>query len=221
MPISLLIQTNDKRRFVDERVDFLVCVGDRNIVIELDGDEHQQKRKSDAERDNILERNGYIVKRFSNDDVDLRSDSILQSLKTVISAHSSSALSSYNKKHLVACKIVHQVAIAIAKMLEEEHIAPVCNLNLEISSNLFSTDEQRLLLLFATEELSELIENFSKLYGVEINLDFFDENANPQNVLKWLDSVHCVVIGPGLGRDEHVMKLTKCQVSKWSNHDIQ
>ena len=178
MPISLLIQTNDKRRFVDERVDFLVCVGDRNIVIELDGNEHQQKRKSDAERDNILERNGYIVKRFSNDDVDLRSDSILQSLKAVVSVHSSSALSSYNKKHLVACKIVHQVAIAIAKMLEEEHIAPICNLNLEISSDLFSTDEQRLLLLFATEELSELIENFAKLYGVEINLDFFDENAN-------------------------------------------
>ena len=174
MPVSLLIQTNDKRRFVDERVDFLVCVGDRNIVIELDGEE---KHKSDAERDNVLERNGYIVKRFSNDDVDLRSDSILQSLKAVVSSPFSSALSSYGKKHLVACKIVHQVAIAIVKMLEEEHIDPVCNLNLEISSDLFSVEEQRLLLLFATEEVSELIENFAKLYGVEIDLDFFDENA--------------------------------------------
>lgn len=177
MPINLLLQTNEKRSFIDQRVDFLVCIENRNIIIELDGEEHQQKSKSDAERDNILKRNGYIVKRFSNEDVDTQSDAILHELKDTISQFSISALSTYDKKYLVACKIVHQVSIAIVKMLEEGHIFSRSNLSLEIDSNLFSADEQKLLLLFAIEEISELIENYAKLYGIEINLDFFDESA--------------------------------------------
>ena len=177
MPISLLVPKNGNCQFVNERVDFLVCSGNRNIVIELDGEEHQQKLEADAIRDNALRRNGYIVKRISNVDVDTRSEALLQELTDEITLSNRSALSAYDKKHIVACKVVHQVAIAIVKMLEEGHISSRCNLMLEIDSDLFSDSEQKLLLLFAVEEITELIKNFAKLYGVEIDLDFFDERA--------------------------------------------
>lgn len=95
MPISLLVPKNGNCQFVNERVDFLVCSGNRNIVIELDGEEHQQKLEADAIRDNALRRNGYIVKRISNVDVDTRSEALLQELTDEITLSNRSALSAY------------------------------------------------------------------------------------------------------------------------------
>jgi len=177
MPIGLLLQTNEKKRFIDERVDFLVCVGNKSIIIELDGNEHLHKLQSDTERDEILRRNGYIVARISNKEVDEKSDEIVLKLKRIMTMSGDSALVSYNRKVLIANKIVHQVSVAIVKMLEEGHISFSSNLNLEINCDDFSEEEKKLILLLATEEVSELVSNFAKLYGTEINLEFFNENA--------------------------------------------
>ena len=176
MPIEKLLPEEEQKNFVDQRVDFFVCFGGKKVVIELDGEEHQSKTKSDAIRDEKLLRNGYTVKRFSNIDVKIKTEEVLNELKNIFPIRPS-AVVEFGEKYLVACKTTHQIAIAIIKMLEEGHISPHCNLDIEISSKYFTLEEQKLLLLFATEEAKELIESFSRLYGVSIDIDFFDKNS--------------------------------------------
>lgn len=175
VPFDILLPERDK--FTDQRADFLVCIEDKKIILELDGEEHQKQQQHDKYRDDALKQNGYIVKRIPNQIAKSFSKDLLDELKELFDVKPQSALVSAAAKHLVACKIVHQTAIAIIKMLEEGHMPFICRLHLEISSELFSQEEQQLLLLFATEEASELLLHFAELYGINIHLDFFNENA--------------------------------------------
>lgn len=177
MPLTSLVSESDENCFKDQRVDFFVCFGGKKAVIELDGDEHKEHRAFDAQRDAALERNGYRVFRFSNEIVRAKGDDIISSLSNFLVARKGGGTAEFGQKYLVAGKIVHQVAIAIVKMLEEGHISPRCYLSLNISTELFSPAEQEQLLQFAIEEIRELIENFALLYGVKTDLDFFDKNA--------------------------------------------
>jgi very-short-patch-repair endonuclease len=69
--------------FRDFILDF-VCL-ERSVVVELDGGQHSDSAVSDAERTSVLERDGFLVLRFWNNDV-LRdtvgvSESIRQTLE--------------------------------------------------------------------------------------------------------------------------------------------
>ena len=175
MPIETLIKSS--KEYKNQRVDYFVCYRGRKLVIELDGEEHKKKTESDYKRDEKLEANGYKVIRFSNKEVDERSNQILCQLKKLLLTRNNSDVADISKKHIVACKIVHQTSIAILKMLEEGHITFSCNLNLEVSTNLFTEEEIQLILLFAVEEVSDLLSNFAKLYGLDINLDLLNGNG--------------------------------------------
>lgn len=59
-------------------VDF-IDINDK-LVIELDGSQHQQQQKYDAARTAFLEKSGYRVLRFWDDDVLLRTDSVMQAI---------------------------------------------------------------------------------------------------------------------------------------------
>ena len=177
MPIEKLLPEEEQKNFVDQRVDFFVCYGGKKVVIELDGEEHQQKIKSDRNRDEKLRKNGYTVKRFSNFDVWQKGDTVSNELSEIFPRRPKGATVELDRRYLAACKVTHQIAIAIIKMLEEGHISSHCNLNVEISSKYFTSEEQRLLLVFAAEEARELIENFAKLYGESVDIDFFNKNA--------------------------------------------
>jgi adenine-specific DNA-methyltransferase len=48
-------------------VDF--CCFDEKLIVEVDGDSHAQRERSDAARTNYLSRQGYRVIRFTNEDV--------------------------------------------------------------------------------------------------------------------------------------------------------
>ena len=175
MPIETLLDS--KGKFEEKRVDFFVCYGDKKIVIELDGKEHKKSEDYDGDRDGALKSNGYIVLRYSNDLVDRKSDIILNDLKGLLGCGSKDTLTSIPKKQLVASKVVHQISIAILKMLEEGHISTHSKLNLEISSKLFTAAEKKILLLLATEEVTELVSQFAFLYNVQVDLDFSDEKS--------------------------------------------
>lgn len=179
MPIKTLIKPS--KEFKNQRVDFFVCYRGRKIIIELDGEEHKN-REFDRRRDEVLKENDYKVVRFSNKDVDERTEHILNKLKGLLKVRHNGAILEFNKKYLVACKLVHQIAIAILKMLEEDHISTCSNLNLELSSELFTSEETKLLLLFAVEEVTEMLQNFAELYGVDFKPNFFDENAEKYSI---------------------------------------
>lgn len=54
------------------------CWLDARLVIELDGSQHTQE--SDAARTRFLEANGYKVLRFCNNDVLLRTDTVIEAI---------------------------------------------------------------------------------------------------------------------------------------------
>lgn len=59
-------------------VDF-ICINEK-LVIELDGSQHQRQQDYDAERTTYLERAGYRVVRFWDDDVLLKTESVMQAI---------------------------------------------------------------------------------------------------------------------------------------------
>ena len=68
-------------------IDF-ICINEK-LVIELDGSQHQRQEDYDAERTAYLERNGYRVMRFWDNDVLLRTDDVMQVIvdTLVVSPH--------------------------------------------------------------------------------------------------------------------------------------
>ncbi|MBX3650914.1 MAG: endonuclease domain-containing protein [Burkholderiales bacterium] len=59
-------------------VDF-ICINEK-LIIELDGSQHQQHKDYDAERTAFLEQSGYRVLRFWDNDVLLRTESVMQAI---------------------------------------------------------------------------------------------------------------------------------------------
>src|SRR5215472_11064182 len=53
-------------------VDF-VCL-EANLIVEVDGGQHTEQAEADARRSAVLERSGFRILRFWNDDVLLRTD---------------------------------------------------------------------------------------------------------------------------------------------------
>lgn len=60
-------------------VDF-VCL-EKRIIIEVDGGQHAVEKEKDIERDNYLERNGFRVLRFWNNDVLTNIDGTLEVIR--------------------------------------------------------------------------------------------------------------------------------------------
>src|SRR5688572_30542547 len=59
-------------------VDF--CCEYTRLIIELDGGQHVEQSKEDAERTSALEAMGYLVLRFWNNDVLLNTEGVLESI---------------------------------------------------------------------------------------------------------------------------------------------
>jgi very-short-patch-repair endonuclease len=59
-------------------VDF--CALDPKLVIEVDGGQHVERAVQDAQRSSYLQRCGYTVLRFWNDDVLQRTEAVLEQI---------------------------------------------------------------------------------------------------------------------------------------------
>jgi very-short-patch-repair endonuclease len=69
-------------RFV---VDF-ICA-DARLIVELDGGQHAERIEQDAERTLILERLGYLVLRFWNNDVLANTDGVVETVLDTLDQH--------------------------------------------------------------------------------------------------------------------------------------
>lgn len=177
MPLPLIV--NNQRRFVDQRVDFYVVRGDRRVVIELDGEEHGEAQAFDATRDAAIKRAGCEVIRFSNREIDHHDATILKRLQKLFpDDEEMHAVLPVGEKFLVACKVVHQVVIALLKALEAGHLSARADCTLKMDTALFSAKEQETLLLLAIREVTDLIDHFSLLYGAAIDVRLTDPDAS-------------------------------------------
>jgi very-short-patch-repair endonuclease len=73
--------------FVDDYGRDTFCVVDfycheKRLVVELDGGIHENQKKQDAERDELMRENGLRVKRFTNEEVEGNIEKVMKELET-------------------------------------------------------------------------------------------------------------------------------------------
>ena len=158
---------HEENRFVDQRVDFLISDGKNNIIVEIDGDEHEQHEEKDKERDNYLRRNGFSTVRISNDDVIRKKAEIIDYLKDVINIdqftkQSSVSLSSGDYLH----KLIHQTQIAIISGLINGYIRNDSNISIEYPKKYAIYSEA--ISKFVLDDIKELLDYFCELYGEQL-----------------------------------------------------
>lgn len=76
-----------QQKILDYTVDFLIVYGDKYIVIECDGHEWHEKTKEqaskDKKRDRELQKEGYIVFRYSGSDVNKEPEKVCYDVQKV------------------------------------------------------------------------------------------------------------------------------------------
>ncbi len=158
-----------------ERVDFLVTTNKSKIVIELDGEEHKKQTSKDYSRKKRLLENGYKIIRIKNEDITNFNCPELLELKTEFSNLSlEKKLKSDNDKCLNSLKIAYQLQLTLIELLFEGV------LNFSDRSNFFfdygmlkefSKTEIDFILKESLDDLRNLIEKLSGLYGVKLDME--------------------------------------------------
>ena len=155
-----------------QRVDFLISLNGNDIIIELDGPEHELHNEKDDERDAILNRNGYDVIRFKNQDIDDQKTAILDKLKCVFGK---ADVQRNNKKPshsaIQAAKIAHQIQISIVSAMQKGVIPSNAHLKLIEHTDFFTPAETAKLFKATIDDLRDLFMNYCCLYGID---DFFN-----------------------------------------------
>ncbi len=170
---QLLVSTMGKREAADvslagQRTDFVVSTGQKDFVIELDGEEHSRHIEKDRQRDDFLQQNGYKVIRFKNSDVKDHPERVVAELTEELGGISGQGdPDSIAQKRIVAAKLIHQIQIAITSALNHSTIAPACKLALSATIDGFSQDVLDRLFAIALKDLSVLFSHFCDLYDVD------------------------------------------------------
>lgn len=149
-----------------QRVDFLISHNGKDVIVEIDGQEHLNHREKDHERDEALKRNGYQVLRFQNQEIDEQDYLVTRQLKQAIGVPNSSNPNQSVRRAISATKLVHQIQVALVSALYNGVFPCDANIKPISSSDLFSSVELEQLLDVAIDDLQDLFENFCKLYGV-------------------------------------------------------
>jgi ATP-dependent DNA helicase RecQ len=154
--------------FAGQRTDFFISDGNRDFIIEIDGEEHTHHTEKDAQRDAFLQNNGYKVFRFKNTYVDGDQEFVVDTLSNDIKTISKSGNpSSTTQKRIVAAKLVHQLQIAMASALYHGTMSNSCRVGIEASIDGISTDDIKEILQIAIDDLGMLFANYCDLYGQE------------------------------------------------------
>jgi very-short-patch-repair endonuclease len=72
-----------RQHIIDNFIPDFVALSQK-IIIEIDGKIHDFRKEDDANRQHLLEKEGYIVLRFTNDEVINELDTVLIKIKDVI-----------------------------------------------------------------------------------------------------------------------------------------
>ena len=191
----------DSENYTDQRVDFLLNKNGQKIIIELDGAEHSHTAEHDSMRDADLRSAGYQVLRFSNAEVDAFDEAIMDRLKSAIGDSKAVAKDTLvDDRYLVACKLAHQFSIAVVKSLEQGYISNVANLHASVDSELFTDAETQFILTLAVTEVQDILQNFGRLYGVDVDWDLLNSSV--------LSTKICV--GDGMYMDHQSIMLRDC-----------
>lgn len=176
--ISSLIGTNTANS-INGRVDFLLVHPHITpIVVEIDGELHNDHIEADRQRDEVLIRNGYNVIRIPAQEVTANQGSQIDKLNILLNNLSQDA----KKNNIVnerlaniihASKYIHQIQMALVQAIQSGHLRLQ-----HVDSWLITTDLHktgyfteaiaRKILSIAVKDLLDLIVHLGHLYSIEL-----------------------------------------------------
>ena len=156
-----------------ERVDFLITLPTKSIVVEIDD---PSKALLDGgttrSRDKRLQENGYRVIRILNQEVAEKRGPNLRKLQEAIREGKTETVDSLSaiSKYMLAVKLAHQVQIVVIESILAGAIpttsqqAKIC---FDADSVCFAEHEAETIVRAALKDLTELVGHLSDLYGIE------------------------------------------------------
>lgn len=172
--MDVLLPEDDWNKFIGQDVVFVFFTNGKKIVIDIDN------TNDTIQRDNTLKYYGYEVLHFNSKDLEKNKIDIINTIHETIGEKKSVEKEiDCDKRLAVACKLVHQMAITLAKSLEQGMIDEHSNIKVYGSTELFSQSELQFLLTLAGEEIISIVNNYGKIYKITNDLDFFDKDKEP------------------------------------------
>ena len=162
----------------NQRVDFLITVNDKKIIIELEGKDHSGHSDIDDLRQELLTNNGFEVFRIDNaeihNEVGINLQRFIDSV-TTLDGYEKQNLSD-NSLFIHTIKIIHQIQITALESILAGY------LDFEKNSKIyFDTDSLILeskivneILRIATDDLKEMIANLCLIYNLHIDTTSFE-----------------------------------------------
>lgn len=166
-----------------QRVDFLVTLPTRAIAIEIDGADHIGHETENRYRAQLLRQAGIEVVSITNGEVEAGSGPGIDRLRDLVTVSPIAPLTDMSaaERCVAAVKIIHQLQVVVVEALqagflawdEEQRVAVDCE-SLDLSA-----EDWQFVLRTCAEDLKELLEHITRLYGL---------SAGPRPKLEPLDS---------------------------------
>ena len=174
---------------VGQRVDFFLFQGDLRLVVELDGQEHLLHKAKDIERDKSLNAQGIEVIRFTNDYFDKYPEQCAKRLINFGFKSNSNPILNNDSKFVCSLNIIHQIQIMIVQGLIDGRFSSKQTFAIFGFYKEFDDETLKRIISIALDDLNELMNNFSDLYGFDSSFSFSLKNENP--VFISFDSSNC------------------------------
>jgi ATP-dependent DNA helicase RecQ len=171
-----------------ERVDFLITSNKSNVVVELDGAEHNSQRSKDYSRTRRLNENGFKEIRINNSDLQNPNCLGIQALKKEFETFN---VTKYTKteydKYINSFKLAHQFQITLIELLFVGLIndTDINKINYDYDFlNEYTNNEIKFIIEESLTDLKQLIAKLSELYNLPYNINKLQiDTGNEANLI--------------------------------------
>lgn len=166
---------DEGNHLLGKSVSFCFWSKNKKIVVDVDRDVSEEKIKY-----SLLSGNGYEIVNVKVEGVSDYEDDAVNRIQSIVGDRKiEPARIPCDEKYTVACKLSHQLSIALVKALETGMIGAHSHIQISGKNKLYTESELQYILTVASEEAKEIIDSFAAVYGSELDLDFFDPSVDP------------------------------------------
>ena len=163
---SSFIETSEKEKEISQyqRVDFIITTQKGAYAIEIDGQEHNEHKERDNNRDKFLQQNGFTVIRIPNEEILERKGRNLDLLIEVLEDKKVNEVKDFSfvDKYVLSVKLAHQIQVAFVEAVLSNLVKVSKNeikICFDVDSVSLESDCVKKILGYLSEDLSALIEN--------------------------------------------------------------
>jgi ATP-dependent DNA helicase RecQ len=170
--LSSLLQKKDLDEATSQqRVDFLITKGNKKVVVELEGIEHEAHKSVDDYRKSLLENDGYTVIQIKNQEIENDIGANLQQLYDIFDPEEYRNDFTELEKYLVSIKVTHQLQVIILEAILSGYITlkKAQTIYLDSDSLSIKKDEIKFIIDALLNDIKELLKHLSKLYDVRLD----------------------------------------------------